>query len=62
MTAILALIPAHNEAARIADVVAGAAEFVSVLVVDDGSSDDTAERARVAGATVIEQRPTTACR
>ena len=31
--------------------------MLPVLVVDDGSSDDTAERARAAGATVIEQRP-----
>jgi glycosyltransferase involved in cell wall biosynthesis len=54
---VLALIPAHNEAARIADVVAGALAQLPVLVVDDGSSDDTAARALAAGATVIEQRP-----
>ena len=57
VTEILALIPAHDEAARIADVVMGAAALLPVLVVDDGSSDNTADRARAAGATVIEQRP-----
>lgn len=35
----------------------GAAARLPVLVVDDGSTDDTATRARDAGATVIEQRP-----
>jgi glycosyltransferase involved in cell wall biosynthesis len=54
---ITALIPAHNEAPRIASVVAAAREQLPVLVVDDGSTDETAERAREAGATVIEQRP-----
>jgi glycosyltransferase involved in cell wall biosynthesis len=54
---ILALIPAHNEAARIAPVVTGAAALLPVLVVDDGSADDTADRARAAGATVLSQRP-----
>ena len=54
---ITALIPAHNEAPRIASVVAAARERLPVLVVDDGSTDQTAERAREAGATVIEQRP-----
>lgn len=37
--------------------VRAAGEHLPVIVVDDGSSDDTAERAREAGATVIEQRP-----
>lgn len=54
---IVALIPAHNEAPRIGPVVAAAREHLTVLVVDDGSTDATAERAREAGATVIEQRP-----
>ncbi len=49
-----ALIPAFNEAATIAQVVTGVAPHVAlVLVVDDGSSDDTAEVARRGGATVI---------
>ena len=35
----------------------GAAAHLPILVVDDGSRDDTAAQARAAGATVIEQRP-----
>jgi glycosyltransferase involved in cell wall biosynthesis len=54
---IVALIPAHNEAPRIAAVIARTREFLPVIVVDDGSSDDTADRARDAGAEVVEQRP-----
>ena len=54
---IVALIPGYNEGPRIAAVVRGAAAHLPVLVVDDGSSDDTAAQARAAGATVIEQRP-----
>ena len=54
---IVALIPGYNEGPRIAAVVRGAAAHLPVLVVDDGSADDTAAQARAAGATVIEQRP-----
>jgi len=54
---IVAVIPAHDEAPRISAVVAAASEHVPVIVVDDGSTDATAERAREAGADVIEQRP-----
>jgi glycosyltransferase involved in cell wall biosynthesis len=54
---IVAVVPAHDEAPRIAAVVEAAREHLPVLVVDDGSSDATADRARAAGATVIEQRP-----
>lgn len=57
MTKILALIPAYNEAARIAAVVAGDRAHLPVLVVDDGSRDDTAARAEKAGATVLRQTP-----
>lgn len=56
-TRVLALVPAHDEAPRIAAVVRGAAAHLPVLVVDDGSSDDTAQVARGAGAEVLEQRP-----
>ncbi len=54
---VLVLIPAHDEAPRIAAVVRGAAAHLPVLVVDDGSSDDTAAVARAAGAEVLQQRP-----
>jgi glycosyltransferase involved in cell wall biosynthesis len=54
---IVALIPAFQEGPRIARVVAGAAIHLPVLVVDDGSTDDTAERATEAGATVLRQLP-----
>ncbi len=54
---VLALVPAHDEAPRVAAVVAGAAAFLPVLVVDDGSSDGTAGAARAAGAEVLERRP-----
>jgi glycosyltransferase involved in cell wall biosynthesis len=54
---IVAVIPAHDEAARIGRVVEGAARHLPVLVVDDGSSDDTAAVAQRAGATVIRQDP-----
>jgi glycosyltransferase involved in cell wall biosynthesis len=54
---IVALIPGYNEGPRIAEVVRGASAHLPVVVVDDGSSDDTTARAREAGATVIEQRP-----
>jgi glycosyltransferase involved in cell wall biosynthesis len=54
---IVALIPAHDEGPRIGAVVEGTRAHLDVIVVDDGSSDDTADRARTAGAVVIEQRP-----
>jgi glycosyltransferase involved in cell wall biosynthesis len=49
-----AVIPAFNEANSIAAVVEGVRPFVDrVIVVDDGSRDGTAERARAAGAEVV---------
>jgi len=54
---VLALIPAHDEAPRIAAVVRGASAHLPVLVVDDGSADDTAPVAREAGAEVLQRRP-----
>ena len=54
---IVALIPGYNEAARIGTVVLSAREHLPVLVVDDGSTDTTADRAREAGATVLRQEP-----
>jgi glycosyltransferase involved in cell wall biosynthesis len=54
---IVALIPAHDEAPRITAVLTAARKLLPVIVVDDGSTDTTADRAREAGAEVIEQRP-----
>ncbi|MGZ4279105.1 MAG: glycosyltransferase family 2 protein, partial [Solirubrobacteraceae bacterium] len=52
----LAIVPAYNEAGGIADTVADLranAPGFDVLVVDDGSTDDTAAIAGRAGATVL---------
>jgi glycosyltransferase involved in cell wall biosynthesis len=46
-------VPAYNEAPTLAAVVAGARAFGPVLVVDDGSTDGTADAAREAGAEVV---------
>jgi glycosyltransferase involved in cell wall biosynthesis len=54
---ILALIPGYQEGPRIAAVVTAAAVHLPVVVVDDGSTDDTALQAEAAGATVLVQRP-----
>ena len=58
---LTAIIPAFNEAAAIADVVRGVfrdiGDIVSeVIVVDDGSSDNTASLAAEAGARVLKHR------
>ncbi len=53
---LLAVVPAYNEAGTVEGVVRSlrqAAPRFDVLVVDDGSTDDTAARASGAGATVI---------
>jgi len=54
---ILALIPGYQEGPRIAAVVEGARAHLPVVVVDDGSTDDTAQEAERAGATVLRQLP-----
>ncbi|HEX3135112.1 MAG TPA: glycosyltransferase family 2 protein [Planctomycetota bacterium] len=54
--ALLAVIPAYNEAARIAPVVRQlVTQGLPVLVVDDGSRDTTAQVAREAGAKVLRR-------
>jgi glycosyltransferase involved in cell wall biosynthesis len=54
---ILALVPGYEEGPRIGAVVARARRHLPVLVVDDGSTDDTAAQAEAAGAVVLPQRP-----
>jgi UDP-N-acetylglucosamine---dolichyl-phosphate N-acetylglucosaminyltransferase len=54
MVSACALIAAYNEAAHVAQVVHGVRRHMpAVYVVDDGSTDATAEAARNAGATVL---------
>ena len=55
-----AVVPARDEAPTVADVIKACRDcsYVrDVLVVDDGSSDDTGERATAAGATVVRLDP-----
>jgi glycosyltransferase involved in cell wall biosynthesis len=54
---LVALIPAYDAAHLIAPVIAGALAHLPVLVVDDGSGDDTSAAARAAGAEVVRQEP-----
>ena len=57
---VCALVPAFNEAARVGttvDALKSRREIAKVFVVDDGSSDDTAARARAAGADVVLTQP-----
>jgi glycosyltransferase involved in cell wall biosynthesis len=56
----VAIVPAFNEARSIADVVTGLQGIVShVLIVDDGSTDQTAACARAAGAEVLRRETNT---
>ncbi len=50
---VVVIIPAHNEAATIGSVVAGACNHAAVLVVDDCSRDETSTHAECAGAIVV---------
>ncbi len=51
---VLALVPAYNEGEAVSGVVRGVFGYISdVLVVDDGSTDDTAAEAAAAGAKVV---------
>src|SRR3990172_923606 len=54
---VLTLIPAYNEGDRVAPVVRATLVYLPVLVVDDGSSDATAQYALDAGAEVLYQQP-----
>ncbi len=53
---IIALIPAWNEERFIGDVVRGALKYVPVVVIDDGSTDRTAQVAEEAGAEVVRHK------
>jgi glycosyltransferase involved in cell wall biosynthesis len=53
----IALIPAYEEGPRVEAVAEAAGRHLPVVVVDDGSRDDTSDRARAAGATVLRQVP-----
>jgi len=53
---VCALLPAYNEAARIGttiDALSARREIDEIVVVDDGSSDGTADAARAAGASLV---------
>lgn len=55
-SAVSVVIPAYNEAEAVANVVSAllaAGPWHEIIVVDDGSSDATGERAAAAGATVV---------
>jgi len=52
---ILALVPAYNEGPRVRNVVEGAKAWLPVLVVDDGSTDDTVQHAEQAGALILRR-------
>jgi len=55
MDDVTVVVPAYEEAGRIGRVVSELVGTYRVLVVDDGSTDETATEARAAGATVVEQ-------
>src|SRR5665647_2271083 len=51
---IIILIAAYNEEKNIGEVVIGAKKYAEhILVVDDGSKDETVKKAKIAGAVVI---------
>ncbi len=54
---IIALIPAYNEGRHITEVIQQAQTYLPVVVVDDGSKDDTVAQAEKAGAEVVRQIP-----
>lgn len=54
---IIALIPAFNEQYHLRQVLADARRYLPVLVVDDGSSDQTGSIAETGGAILVRQTP-----
>ncbi len=54
---IVALIPAYQAGSLVGAVIRGASRHLPVVVVDDGSTDDTAAVAERAGAIVVRQSP-----
>jgi len=53
---VAVVVPAYDEAATIADIIRRARQQIErVIVVDDGSRDDTAARAEASGAVVLRQ-------
>jgi len=54
---VIAIIPAYQAAASVGAVVRETARHLPVLVVDDGSTDQTGDAAREAGAEVLRQQP-----
>ena len=54
---VIAVIPAYQAAPTLDAVVRATAQHLQVLVVDDGSTDDTSAVAREAGAEVLRQEP-----
>ena len=50
---LLAVLPALNEAKTIANVITPLLKYADVLVVDDGSIDETGALARTSGAIVV---------
>jgi glycosyltransferase involved in cell wall biosynthesis len=55
--AVIAVIPAYQAARTVGAVVAEASRHLRVLVVDDGSTDETSAAAESAGADVLRQMP-----
>lgn len=53
MNQFMIVIPAYNEVEHISQVVSTARSYLPVLVVDDGSVDETARLAEAAGAEVL---------
>lgn len=51
---LVTIIPAYNEESAIGDVVNRSIKYSDVIVVDDGSGDDTYNQAKKAGADVIK--------